>query len=70
MAKESDSNLHLNPCQGKSPCLGCPDRSVDPNCHDGCQRYAKFAEYLAEVNEKRRKAERYDNDKFQIKRRK
>lgn len=25
-----------------SPCKGCPDRSVSPNCHTACQRYLTY----------------------------
>lgn len=25
-----------------SPCLGCADRTVEPNCHNSCEKYAAF----------------------------
>ena len=32
----------------KSPCIGCKDRCVDPNCHDNCPHgYKEWAEELA-----------------------
>lgn len=29
-----------------SPCYGCGDRRVEPNCHDVCARYAKWKEQM------------------------
>lgn len=26
----------------KAPCLGCSDRSIEPNCHTNCERYAQW----------------------------
>lgn len=36
-----------------SPCLGCPDRRADPNCHtDECKAWAEFqAAHKAECHE-------------------
>lgn len=34
-----------------SPCFGCTERTVEPNCHsEKCEKWAKFQKELAEYN--------------------
>lgn len=41
----------------KSPCKDCPDRTVEPNCHDPerCQKWAEHAAYWTAVRAAREK---------------
>ena len=32
-----------------SPCKGCPDRSVSPNCHMSCERYIAYQQYREQI---------------------
>ena len=36
-----------------SPCYECTRRTAIPNCHAGCEAYAKYNEYRQKVREKR-----------------
>lgn len=36
-----------------SPCKGCPDRTVTPNCHAACERYLAFDAERKRYNEAR-----------------
>lgn len=49
----------IGSCHNKfETCKDCPDRSIDPNCHDSCKGYL----YRAAENEKRRAAQREDSE--------
>ena len=44
----------------ESPCLGCPDRCPEPNCHTTCEKYLAFDEECKALRkEKIRVAEEY-----------
>lgn len=36
-------------------CKDCPDRTVDPNCHDSCEGYKYRQDKKAKINEAKRK---------------
>ena len=37
----------------KSPCRGCEDRTISPNCHTNCIAYRAFLAEKKKINEKR-----------------
>ena len=37
------------------PCKGCPDRK--PACHDKCEKFIEYREYLDRINQKRHEAD-------------
>ena len=41
----------------KAPCKDCPDRTIEPNCHNTCEKYKAWkAEYQkSQAEEKERK---------------
>lgn len=45
-----------------APCKDCQDRS--PTCHGKCERYAEYAKYCAELNERRYKSKEYYQPPF------
>ena len=40
-------------------CYGCPDRSIEPNCHLSCEGSKYRTEKAAEIKEEKRKAYEY-----------
>lgn len=48
------SNLTNVPFDKYKTCKDCPDRSVDPPCHDNCEGYKARCEKQAEINRNRR----------------
>ena len=44
-------------------CYGCPDRTIDPNCHDTCEGNL----YRVAEREKEKKERRKDFDYYQYK---
>lgn len=39
----------------ESPCLGCPDRCPEPNCHSTCEKYLAFDEECKALRKERLK---------------
>lgn len=39
----------------KSPCYGCSERTIEPNCHDTCERHHKWLAGNEKINKARRK---------------
>lgn len=44
-------------------CYGCPDRSIEPNCHSTCEGYKYRTEKAEALKEEKRKAYEYINYK-------
>lgn len=36
-----------------SPCKGCPDRTVEPNCHTNCEKYLEQVKEYEVIREGR-----------------
>jgi hypothetical protein len=45
-------------------CYGCPDRSVDPNCHDTCRGYLYRQAERTKINEQKIKDFEYKGCKI------
>ena len=41
--------------QPTSPCLGCPDRCPEPNCHITCERYLAYSKECEVLRKERLK---------------
>lgn len=37
----------------ESPCLDCPDRCADPNCHMTCEKYIEFDKECERIRQER-----------------
>ena len=44
----------------KAPCLGCEDRTIEPNCHMRCEKYIEFQEEMKRANEVQKMMELVD----------
>ena len=38
-----------------NPCYRCPERTVEPNCHDACGRYLEWVAENENIKKERRK---------------
>ena len=54
----------MNHLSKGSPCKDCKDRSINPPCHDVCERYLEFAENCKTIREKRSKTRKQVNMEF------
>ena len=51
--------------QPESPCLGCPDRCPEPNCHMTCKKYIAFRKECDVLMQARAKTAReYDDQRY------
>lgn len=42
----------------QSPCYGCKDRTIEPNCHAACEKYAQFKKDYAAANKNEKRFRR------------
>lgn len=61
--KRTAPQLFLEDPMNKSPCKDCPDRSIDPPCHDICEKYLDFRKSVVNRSRAKRK-ERNERDAF------
>lgn len=55
--------------QPTSPCLGCPDRCPEPNCHITCERYNHFLQLNNEYKDEVLKEKELDSLNYSLSRR-
>ena len=48
------------------PCIGCKDRTAEPNCHSLCERYIAYDTMRKALIEDRRKERELDNIQYDL----
>lgn len=50
----------------ESPCLDCPDRCPDPNCHTTCEKYLEFDRLMKILRQEKIDTAKKNEDQYRI----